>query len=717
MLFGFKGGHSISNMQALQRLRQDGSLCDACLVVGDQRIQAHRCILVAGSEYFRARFIGPMKERDDKPDVDLSIVARDVVYVEKVIDFLYEGVIDIDQSNVGPFLKLASFLLISQLRKYCIRFMEETVDRHLIQVDTIVKYYLLAADFMVPDIENKLKNTVMTRFHDWLIFDESTLQVSPDQLRFLIKTCNIFEFCSEVDILKFIFEWVKAGKSEAYDVLRCELLDVFCKKANGNNANETRYGELKNVLEKLTAYTKDKNQDSDFMAYQRKVLDTFMINYPKADVNELKCIVKQASASSDLSNFSDSDLDQEPMVLTISPKSCLKRELVKRSSTRPGPGKIHEITLGNSKAIFDICAYVPRTKTWYHLKEGQYNGLFRNIVSEELCWYFCGMFDTINCLPLDSPDKLHFLSLRDYSSQSISDTEVTLRLGPNENACDNICIIGDNKDVYLVSVITYISADGQPNHFRCYKLTPKNTWAFVFSSPTFEDISSDDGMLCGAFSSVSNEMILIYFDTTPISDPEERADETSDDDSTSMSDPETQANETSDDDPCKLVVFVATFGTGKSSQVKVLRLSAEFNKSRYWQILQDENQFFILGIDYIDAGFRLAYRYKYIYHSNILTPINSNEEIVGDVSMSCDMHKSCHLMYKTDSGDGRSMWMYSGNELNASNLTEASVENNGNMVVKAHKPPPFSCVTALMAGNIDVGCLTGATPVARYLND
>ena len=189
VLFGSHETHCVSSMGCLSKLRQEDSLSDAYLVVDDQRIPAHRCVLVAGSDYFRARFVGPLRD-DDKPDVDLSSVDSNAAYVEKVVHFMYEGVVDIDQENLEALLKLASFLLISKLKDYCSMFMEKTRS-----VDTIVKYYILAADYAI-DTENSLKETVRTRFHDWLMFDESALQVTPNQICFLLKTCNIFDHCS-----------------------------------------------------------------------------------------------------------------------------------------------------------------------------------------------------------------------------------------------------------------------------------------------------------------------------------------------------------------------------------------------------------------------------------------------------------------------------------------------------------------------------------------
>ena len=677
-------------MESLSKLRREDGVCDAYLIVGDQRIPAHRCVLVTGSDYFRARFLGPLKEVD-KPDIDISSITSGAAYVEKVVDFLYEGVIDIDQKNLEPFLKIASFLLISKLREYCTEFMEKTND-----VSTIVKYYLLAADYMIPDIEKRLQPTVRTRFHDWLIFDKSVLQVSPDQLQFLMQTCDVFEFCSETDILKFTIDWVKAGKTKACDDLVDELLELVKMKSR-YSTNEKSNEEKRSTFEVLTSILQDKKAESEFMIKLHQALADLNIDETNADVQKSGSTSVQLDAASSSSTISVA----EPMVLAISPKPCLKKALNERPQTNDSED--NKLPFKKNRAIFDICAYVPRKKAWYLLKEGQYNGLFKNIVYEEGCWYFCALFDTIYCL---SPtyrcygkEELDLISLRDFRYHTLSYHGMTLDLEPDERAFQNVCIVGDHKTVYLVSLISDIAYDLEPRYFKCFKLTPRNKWAFVFRSPTFEDDSRYQGIVSGAFSAISNEMLLIYGVVTPRSYPENRPDEIP------------------DNVPCELFAFVAEIGNGKSLQVKVHRLSAEFHKSRSWQILQDENQFYLLEDEYTAAGFRLAYRYKYVYHSKALTSVNSNVEIVGDATMLSDDPESLYLQYKEASNDGRSVWLFSGSEeQNASILTEATIDSDGNTVVQSHKPPPFSCVTAFMAGKINSDCLAGALPVTRYLN-
>ena len=80
---------------------------------------------------------------------------------------------------------------------------------------------------MFDDLEKKLKHTVKSRFHVWIIFEKSSLhvEISAEHLQFLMKECGIFEYCSVADILQFVNDWVKTRQSLAHELLGCKILD------------------------------------------------------------------------------------------------------------------------------------------------------------------------------------------------------------------------------------------------------------------------------------------------------------------------------------------------------------------------------------------------------------------------------------------------------------------------------------------------------------
>ena len=252
-----KETHCPDLLKEVNNLRKDEALCDAYLIVNDKKVPAHRCMLVAESDYFKSRFLGPFKE--DVPGVDLSSVTDDCVSVEHVVNFLYTGQININQENLESLLKISSFLLSTKLHQHCIDFMEKTLSS-----DTTVKYYLLSVNLMLGDQEDYLKETVRTRFHDWLIHDKSSLEIPPEQLEFLMKECDSFEFCTRAEILEFVMVWDDVSKTEAYESLGSEILDLVISKKTAS-AIWKKSEEESAVLEKIRKKTEAEKNNTLFM--------------------------------------------------------------------------------------------------------------------------------------------------------------------------------------------------------------------------------------------------------------------------------------------------------------------------------------------------------------------------------------------------------------------------------------------------------------------
>ncbi|XP_042160367.1 kelch-like protein 32 isoform X2 [Oncorhynchus tshawytscha] len=80
--------HQDSVLSALNQQRKDGVLCDVTLVAGDQKFHAHKAVLAACSDYFRAMFSLCMVE-SEADEVTLQGVTS--VGLKHALDFAYTG--------------------------------------------------------------------------------------------------------------------------------------------------------------------------------------------------------------------------------------------------------------------------------------------------------------------------------------------------------------------------------------------------------------------------------------------------------------------------------------------------------------------------------------------------------------------------------------------------------------------------------------------------
>ena len=207
-------------MSGMNTLRKDKTLYDVRILVKGQEILAHKSVLTPVSDYFKSLFLGPFKTDSAIVEVDFTTIALDVESAEAVIEYLYTGTIDIIEDNLEAILKLATFLLIKQLQNLCIKFMEQSRD-----LNSYLRYFVLAVDYMVSEAEEVAIKIVNSRFHDWFIFRESTKSLSVCHLKKLAKSYDIFQHCSKIDTLLFLVDWLLNGQTEEHETLACEIID------------------------------------------------------------------------------------------------------------------------------------------------------------------------------------------------------------------------------------------------------------------------------------------------------------------------------------------------------------------------------------------------------------------------------------------------------------------------------------------------------------
>uniref|UniRef100_A0A8C8YFA8 Kelch like family member 26 n=1 Tax=Prolemur simus TaxID=1328070 RepID=A0A8C8YFA8_PROSS len=86
-------GHSTSLLQGLATLRAQGQLLDVVLTVSREAFHAHKVVLAACSDYFRAMFTGGMREASQDVIELKGVSARGLRHI---IDFAYSAEVTLD---------------------------------------------------------------------------------------------------------------------------------------------------------------------------------------------------------------------------------------------------------------------------------------------------------------------------------------------------------------------------------------------------------------------------------------------------------------------------------------------------------------------------------------------------------------------------------------------------------------------------------------------
>ena len=276
-LFKSDHAHHKNILATMNGLRKQKCPCDVYIKVGRREVRAQRCVLMAAGDFFSS-MLTRIDSKDKNHYIDVSPTTLDVCSVESVINYLYSGEISINNDNLESIIKVASLFLRTDIKNFCCKFMLDNLNWK-----TSMYYNLLAMEYEFPIVQQQNATIVKSRFHPSVISDVIFQNLSPEELKFLVSSCDIFENCDVIQVLNFLWNWVRSGISDEHeqagsDILRyvlsmadTEALDSFTQaKLNESTFEET----FENVVLLLKCKLKVGTDDVLFTNPRQNVKDT-----------------------------------------------------------------------------------------------------------------------------------------------------------------------------------------------------------------------------------------------------------------------------------------------------------------------------------------------------------------------------------------------------------------------------------------------------------
>lgn len=113
--------HSQFLLKGLSLLRQNEELCDVELKIGEISVFAHKVVLAAISDYFKAMFTGRMEESFIRT---VNLHDTDPKSIAMLVDFAYTGHISLTVNNVQSLLVTSNMLGVSKVVNACCDFLK-----------------------------------------------------------------------------------------------------------------------------------------------------------------------------------------------------------------------------------------------------------------------------------------------------------------------------------------------------------------------------------------------------------------------------------------------------------------------------------------------------------------------------------------------------------------------------------------------------------------
>ena len=646
--------HNADTIKALNELRS--TYHDCTLAIGDQTVNAHKNILVIKSDYFRALFVGPLAETD-KSEVDLSTITDDISAVKSVVDFMYSGEIEIDETNYENLMKLSAYLLISKLQRYCEEFIVKSVD-----INSCIKFYFVCMKNGFSDLEDKIFRIVKSRFSDYLISTKELAKLEHSSIKSLFDK-GAFEYCTIEQVLNFLLLWIDDNSSEEVLHLALDIVKHFEARGNTKVCNELSE-EQKAIIEKLERENAD-TCSVNGKSLLEKIYNLFGSYKPVEETkpNDLYFV----------KGFCD-------VIITLTPRRCLIEKHPISFALSVIPRRIIE-------PVLDVCAYVPEEQSWYVLNQFYDRGVISDLLEDSGDNGYLFVDRNVFYMHYEDLAPVKF-KLFDQNPQKTEYNHDHISRNQNEylHSSESHLVAGKDKTVYVVHRIDISKNDDEDDeddenrraYFQCCKLHGSK-WKPFFSSDVIG--VNCEGTHSVALSSASCELLIIYYFRGLVS---------------------SYVADISMEVPT--VSQIAPTKDPHASSAK------DYKDIR---IIEGKDRFFVVEVGEEGKCIKVVCTYQYRYKSCILEPGSGSEIILNDVKNDFDkttIYPCCLGLIVSN----QSIWIFSGNRKYASSLTEIVIDDCGKLEARTHPPPPFSYTFAGFPATISKKSLVQKKPITEF---
>lgn len=190
--------HQSTLLEGLNSLRQKGELLDISLVIEGRIFRAHKAVLSACSDYFRAMFTDNMLEARQNEICLNGFTAKGF---HQLLEYAYTARLALNLANVQDVLEAASHVQMIAVIQACSNYLQSQID-----IENCVDIATIAETYSLSQLRMKVYRFMSGHLLEFSKSNEF-YRLTPQQLENLLA----YDFpvdCSEADVLRIVISWL-----------------------------------------------------------------------------------------------------------------------------------------------------------------------------------------------------------------------------------------------------------------------------------------------------------------------------------------------------------------------------------------------------------------------------------------------------------------------------------------------------------------------------